>query len=68
MPAERHKAMTKHARQTPHSERVNHTLRQRRSRLGRETLSCSKKLTHHLGALTYCICHDNLTRAAALPV
>jgi hypothetical protein len=31
-------------------------------------LSFSKKLTHHIGAIKYFICHDNLTRAAALPV
>jgi hypothetical protein len=43
-------------------------LRQRLSRLVRETLSFSKKLTHHIGAIKYFICHDNLTRAAALPL
>jgi insertion element IS1 protein InsB len=68
MPAERHTAMTKHARKTNHMERFNNTLRQRLSRLVRETLSFSKKLTHHIGAIKYFICHDNLTRAAALPV
>ncbi len=69
-PAERHKAITKHARKTNHIERFNHTLRQRVSRLVRETLSFSKKLAHHIGAIKYFICHYNLTRAtaAALPV
>jgi insertion element IS1 protein InsB len=68
IPAERHKAITKKARKTNHIERFNNTLRQRLSRLVRETLSFSKKLTHHIGAIKYFICHYNLTRAAALPV
>jgi hypothetical protein len=42
--------------------------RQRVSRLVRDTLSFSKKLAHHIGAIKYFICHYNLTRAAALPV
>ena len=39
------------------------------SRLVRETLSFSKKLAHHIGAIKYFVCHDNLMRvtAAALP-
>ena len=70
IPAERHKAITKHARKTNHIERFNNTLRQRVSRLVRETLSFSKKLAHHIGAIKYFICYYNLTRAAgpALPV
>ena len=68
MPAERHQAITKQARNTTHIERVNNTLRQRLSRLVRETVSFSKKLANHIGAIRYCICHYNLTRAAALPV
>jgi insertion element IS1 protein InsB len=68
MPAERHQALTKHARKTHHIERFNNTLRQRLSRLVRETLSFSKKLANHIGAIRYFICHSNLTRAAALPV
>jgi hypothetical protein len=28
----------------------------------------SEKLTHHIGAIKYFICHYNLTRAAALSV
>ncbi len=65
IPAERHKAITKHARKTHHIERVTNTLRQRVSRLVRETLSFSKKLAHHIGAIKYFICHYNLTRTAA---
>jgi insertion element IS1 protein InsB len=68
IPAERHKAITKHARKTNHIERFNNTLRQRVSRLVRETLSFSKKLAYHIGAIKYFICHDNLAKAAALPV
>ena len=57
IPAERQKAITKPARQTKHIERFKNALRQRVSRLVRETLSFSKKLAHHIGALTYRICH-----------
>jgi hypothetical protein len=49
-------------------ERFNNILCQRVSRLVRDTLSFSKKLAHHIGAIKYFICHYNLTRAAALPV
>jgi insertion element IS1 protein InsB len=70
IPAERHNGITKKPRKTNHIERFNNTLRQRVSRLVRETLSFSKKLTNHIGAIKYFICHYNLTRvaAAALPV
>jgi len=70
IPPERHKAITKKARKTNHIERFNNTLRQRVSRLVRETLSFSKMLAHHIGAIKYVICCYNLTRAvaAALPV
>ena len=51
-----------------HSVRFNHTLRQRVSRLVRDTLAFSKKLANHLGAIKYFVCRYNLTRAAALPV
>ena len=68
IPAKPQKAITKHARRTNHIERFNNTLRQRVSRLVRETLSFSKKLAHHIGAIRFFICHYNLTRASALPV
>ena len=70
IPAERHRAITKKSRKTNHIERFNNTLRQRVSRLVRETLSFSKKLAHYIGAIKYFICYYNLTRvaAAALPV
>src|SRR5205823_4253830 len=68
IPAEQHRAMTKKARKTNHIERFNNTLRQRVARLVRETLSFSKKLANHIGAIKYFICHYNLTRRVALPV
>jgi IS1 family transposase len=68
IPAAQHKAITKQARKTNHIERFNNTLRQRVSRLVRDTLAFSKKLANHIGAIKYFICHYNLTRAAALPV
>ena len=68
IPAEQHRAITKKARKTNHIERFNNTLRQRVSRLVRETLSFSKTLANHIGAIKYFICHDNLTRRGALPV
>ena len=65
-PAAQHRAISQVARTTNHIERCNNTLRQRVSRLVREALSFSKKLTsHHIGAITLFICHYNLTRAAA---
>jgi insertion element IS1 protein InsB len=68
IPPDRHKAMTKKARKPTHIERFNKTLRQRVSRLVRETLSCSKKLGNHIGAIKFFICRYNLARVAALPV
>ena len=62
IPAEQHRAITKKARKTNHIERFNNTLRQRVSRLVRETLSFSKKLTNHIGAIKYFICHYNLEK------
>ena len=66
IPAAQHKAITKKARKTNHIERFNNTLRQRVSRLVRDTLAFSKKLANHIGAIKYFICDYNLTRAAAL--
>jgi IS1 family transposase len=64
IPAAQHRAISKWARKTNHIERFNHTLRQRVSRLVRDALSFSKKLTNHIGAIKLFICHYNLTRAA----
>ena len=68
IPVGQHRAITKKARKTNHVERFNNTLRQRVSRLVRDTLSFSKKLVNHIAAIKFFICHYNLTRAAALPV
>jgi insertion element IS1 protein InsB len=68
IPAERHKAIPKKARKTNHLERFNNTLRQRLSRLVRETLSFSKKVENHIGAIKFFICHYNLEKVGALPV
>src|SRR5919109_1043237 len=66
IPAERHKTITKKARKTIHIERFNNTLRQRVSQWVRATLTFSKKVENHIGAIRYFICHYNLTRDAAL--
>ena len=50
--------------QEPHIERFNNPLRQRISRLVRDTLAFSQKLANPIGAINYFICHDTLTRAA----
>jgi insertion element IS1 protein InsB len=52
-PAAQHRAISKLARTTNHIERFNNPLRQRVSRLVRETLSFSKKLANHIGAIKY---------------
>jgi insertion element IS1 protein InsB len=64
IPQARHRVITKAARKTNHVERFNGTLRQRLSRLVRSTLSFSKSLTNHIGAIRYFICHYDLSRAA----
>jgi insertion element IS1 protein InsB len=45
--------------QTSYIERFNNTLRQRVSRLVRKTLSFSKSLENHIGAIWYFIHHYN---------
>jgi insertion element IS1 protein InsB len=67
IPTARHRAISKLARKTNHVERFNCTLRQRVSRLVRATLSFSKNMANHIGAIKYFICHYNLTKCAALP-
>ena len=68
IPAAQHRAITKKARKTNHIERFNNTLRQRVSRLVRDTSSFSKKLANHIGAIKFFLCYYNLTKAGALPV
>jgi insertion element IS1 protein InsB len=67
IPPARHRTISKLARMTNHVERFNCTLGQRVARLVRATLSFSKKLSNHAGAIKYFICDYNLTKSAALP-
>lgn len=60
-PEDRHHAVGKESGKTNHVERFNCTLRQRVSRLVRKTLSFSKILENHIGAIFYFIHHYNAT-------
>lgn len=51
LPKSRHQAVGKETGLTSYIERFNNTLRQRVSRLVRKTLSFSKKLDNHIGAI-----------------
>jgi len=59
IPAAQHRICAKSTGHTNIIERFNCTLRQRVSRLVRDALSFSKKLTNHIGAIKYFICHYN---------
>ncbi len=54
-PTERHIAVGKETGKTSYIERFNNTLRQRVSRLVRKTLSFSKKIENHIGAIWFFI-------------
>ncbi|MBM0741809.1 IS1 family transposase [Phormidium sp. CLA17] len=58
-PSKRHHSVGKESGKTSYIERFNCTLRQRVSRLVRKTLSFSKKLENHIGAIWYFIHHYN---------
>ena len=64
LPSKRHRAVGKESGQTNHIERFNCTLRQWVPRLVRKTLSFSKKLANHIGAIWYFIHYYN----AMLPI
>jgi insertion element IS1 protein InsB len=51
IPSQRHCAVGKESGLTSSIERLNNTLRQRIARLVRKTLSFSKKLENHIGAI-----------------
>ena len=51
LPSQRHRAVGKETGLTSYIERCNNTLRQRVSRLVRQTLSFSKKLDNHISAI-----------------
>ena len=59
LPSKRHRAVGKKTNKTSYIERFNNTLRQRVGRLVRQTLSFSKKLSHHLEAMWYFVHHYN---------
>ncbi len=61
LPSHQHEAVGKETGLTAYVERVNNTARQRISRLVRKTLSFSKKLENHIGALWYFVHHYNLS-------
>jgi IS1 family transposase len=63
LPSKRHRAVGKETGKTNYIERLNNTLRQRVGRLVRKTLSFSKKLSNHIGAIWYFVHHYN----ASLP-
>lgn len=63
LPCKRHRAVGKETGKTSYIERFNCTLRQRVSRLVRKTLSFSKKLDNHIGAIWNFVHHYN----ASLP-
>jgi insertion element IS1 protein InsB len=59
LPSKRHRAVGKETGKTSYIERFNNTLRQRVSRLVRKTLSFSKSVENHIGAIWYFIHHYN---------
>lgn len=59
LPSKRHFAVDKDSGLTSHIERLNNTLRQRISRLVRRSLSFSRKLENHIGAIWNFIHHYN---------
>ena len=61
LPNDKHHAVGKETGLTNHIERFNNTMRQRCSRLVRKTLSFSKKLENHIGAIWTFIHHYNLS-------
>jgi IS1 family transposase len=64
LPSKRHHAVGKETGKTSYIERFNCTLRQRVSRLVRKTLSFSKSLENHIGAIWLFVHHYN----ASLPL
>ncbi|MBP6219399.1 MAG: IS1 family transposase, partial [Oligoflexales bacterium] len=54
-----HHSVGKETGKTSYIERFNNTMRQRCSRLVRKTLSFSKKVEKHIGAIWYFVRHYN---------
>ena len=61
IPSKRHRSVGKETGKTSYIERFNNTLRQRIGRLVRKTLSFSKKVSNHIGAVWYFVHHYNAT-------
>jgi insertion element IS1 protein InsB len=59
IPSKRHRAVGKGTGKTNYIERFNCTMRQRISRLVRKTLSFSKKVENHIGAIWFFVHHYN---------
>ncbi len=59
LPSTRHKAVGKDSGKTSYIERFNNTLRQRVGQLVRKTLSFSKMLDNHIGAVWYFVHYYN---------
>jgi insertion element IS1 protein InsB len=59
LPRKRHRPVGKDTGKTAYIERFNNTVRQRVGRLVRRTLSFSKKLANHIGAIWSFIHHYN---------
>lgn len=66
LPSKRHHSVGKESGKTNHIERFNLTMHQRISRLVRETLSFSKKVSNHIGAIWYFVHHYNFEIAPKL--
>jgi IS1 family transposase len=64
IPESQHVAAGKDSGLTNHIERFNNTLRQRVARLVRDSLSFSKKLANHIGAIWFFIHHYNSKKLA----
>ena len=63
IPSKRHRAVGKETGQTNHIENFNNIMRQRISRLVRKTLSFSKKIENHIGAIWNFIHYYNASLA-----
>jgi IS1 family transposase len=59
LPSKRHRAVGKETGKTSYVGRLNNTFRQRVSRLVRKTLSFSKSLENHIGAIWYFVHYYN---------
>jgi IS1 family transposase len=65
VPEKQHHRVIKQSGLTNHIERFNCTLRQRVSRLVRDSLAFSKNIENHVNAIAYFLCHYNSTKNKA---